>query len=72
MPVTCHEKSSRNWYFFCSVRLRRVDVLPDRHAVGERLVGRRAARRDVVAEVGVLEDELVQLRAAAARSCGSR
>ena len=60
-PAMCQEKSSRNWYFFCAVRLRRVGVLAGGDAVGERLVRRLAVRRDVVVEVRVLEDELVQL-----------
>ena len=45
-------------------RLRRVAVGADRHVVREALVGRGAARRDEVREVGVLEDELVELRPA--------
>ena len=45
-------------------RLRRVRVVADGHAVRKRLLRRAGARHDVVGEVGVLEDELVQLRAA--------
>src|SRR5258705_7229336 len=45
-------------------RLWSVLIRANREAVREALVGRRAARRDVVFEVGVLEDELVQLRSA--------
>src|SRR5688572_23639685 len=45
-------------------RLRRVDALPGEHAVRrECLIRILARRRDVVAEIGDLEDELVQLRA---------
>ena len=44
--------------------LRCVRVLPDGHAVGEGLQWIAAARRDVVEEVGVLEDELIELVAA--------
>ena len=45
-------------------RLWRVDVLPDRHGVREHLIWIQAVRRDGVGEIRVLEDELVQPRAA--------
>ena len=38
MPVTCHEKSSRNCHFFCSVVCGVFGLWPDGDAVREQLV----------------------------------
>jgi hypothetical protein len=71
MPVTDQEKSLRNWYFFCCVCCGVFAFWPIETPFGKVMLGSRLLA-DRVGEIRVLEDELVQLRAARAPSCGSR
>ena len=64
MPAACHEKSSRNCHLRCCVICGVLGFCADGHAVGELLERFQAVGGDGVGEVGVLEDELVEPRAA--------